>query len=83
MSMTKKDYENVALVLLSENLPGGTRVSLVKKFSEVFGKENAHFKPEVFATACGVYNCMMKGCDFQTTDIAESKAHIIEHVNNS
>lgn len=83
MTMTKKDYENVALVLCSEDMPSENRISLVKKFSEVFASENAHFKEDLFATASGVYRCKIKDCDFWTTDLAASKQHILSHIHNN
>lgn len=56
MSMTKKDYELIALVIRTTNESGDLdgAVTLAVNFEAVLKKENPKFDGDKFLTACGV-----------------------------
>lgn len=85
--MTKKDYEVIAAVLVSESqsVRPGDHMRLVDKFCETFARDNPHFKKELFERACGVYSCEIckkREQSFRTTSLADSKTHFLHHLNN-
>lgn len=56
MSMTKKDYELIALVIRTTNENGDLdgAVTLAVNFEAVLKKENPKFDGDKFLAACGV-----------------------------
>lgn len=83
--MTKKDYEIVGAVIATTGLSPTEKIRLVDQFCDAFIKGNPHFKRDLFEKASGVFSCSIckkNGGSFRTTDLSDSKAHFLIHLNN-
>jgi len=82
MSMTKKTYVAVAANLV--NMPNTKeKREIVNNFVDTFAADNPHFKRIEFLRACGYFPCQIGECKTVSSNIEESKAHLLVHLNNT